>query len=62
MYQQTIEMGTVNNAGPIVPKLGFSPFFGETLLLIPFLCFWILWPNWGATLYGEVRGRATSSA
>jgi amino acid transporter len=26
------------------------------LLLIPFLCFWILWPNWGATLYGEVRG------
>jgi basic amino acid/polyamine antiporter, APA family len=25
-------------------------------LLIPFLCFWILWPNWGATLYGEVRG------
>ena len=28
----------------------------RTLLLIPFLCFWILWPNWGATLYGEVRG------
>jgi APA family basic amino acid/polyamine antiporter len=23
---------------------------------VPFLCFWILWPNWGATLYGEVRG------
>jgi APA family basic amino acid/polyamine antiporter len=40
----------------VVPKLGFSPFFGPTLLLIPFLCFWILWPNWGATLYGEVRG------
>ena len=39
-----------------MPKLGFSPFFGETLLLVPFLCFWILWPNWGATLYGEVRG------
>ena len=27
-----------------------------SLLIIPFLCFWILWPNWGATLYGEVRG------
>jgi amino acid transporter len=40
----------------VVPDLGFSPFFGDTLLLIPFLCFWILWPNWGATLYGEVRG------
>ena len=39
-----------------MPDLGFSPFFGDTLLLIPFLCFWILWPNWGATLYGEVRG------
>ena len=37
-------------------KIGFSPFLGDSLLLIPFLCFWILWPNWGATLYGEVRG------
>jgi basic amino acid/polyamine antiporter, APA family len=42
--------------GSTVPDLGFSPFFGPTLLLVPFLCFWILWPNWGATLYGEVRG------
>jgi amino acid transporter len=55
-YQQTIELGQTNNAGPIVPDLGFTPFFGDSLLLIPFLCFWILWPNWGATLYGEVRG------
>jgi len=43
-------------AAKVVPDLGFSPFFGPSLLLIPFLCFWILWPNWGATLYGEVRG------
>src|SRR5919197_5035188 len=42
--------------GSPVPNLGFSPFFGQSLLIIPFLCFWILWPNWGATLYGEVRG------
>src|SRR3990170_1644384 len=56
VYTQTIEMGTTNNAGPVVPELGFSPFFGPTLLLVPFLCFWILWPNWGSTLYGEVRG------
>jgi basic amino acid/polyamine antiporter, APA family len=56
VYARTIELGTTNNGGPIVPDLGFSPFFGDTWLLIPFLCFWILWPNWGATLYGEVRG------
>ncbi|HEY1127399.1 MAG TPA: hypothetical protein VGF83_06530, partial [Actinomycetota bacterium] len=52
-YAQTLkDAGGAN----VVPNLGFSPFFGDTLLLIPFLCFWILWPNWGATLYGEVRG------
>ena len=56
VYTQTVELGQTNNAGPIVPDLGFTPFFGDSLLLIPFLCFWILWPNWGATLYGEVRG------
>jgi amino acid transporter len=29
---------------------------GPTLLILPFLAFYLLWPNWGATLYGEVRG------
>ena len=56
VYQQTIQTAETNNGGPIVPSLGLTPFFGPSLLLIPFLCFWILWPNWGATLYGEVRG------
>jgi basic amino acid/polyamine antiporter, APA family len=51
-YARTIELA----GGNVVPDLGFSPFFGGTLLLIPFLTFWILYPNWGATLYGEVRG------
>src|SRR2546425_399333 len=32
----------------------FAP--GATLLLLPILAFYLLWPNWGATLYGEVRG------
>ena len=27
-----------------------------TLLLVPLMLFWILYPNWGSTLYGEVRG------
>jgi basic amino acid/polyamine antiporter, APA family len=56
VYTKTIQVGHTNNGGQIVPNLGFSPFFGTTLTLVPFLCFWILWPNWGATLYGEVRG------
>jgi APA family basic amino acid/polyamine antiporter len=30
--------------------------FGSTVLLIPFIFFFNLWSNWGATLYGEVRG------
>jgi basic amino acid/polyamine antiporter, APA family len=35
----------------------FSPFvFGATFLMIPFVLFWNLYPNWGATLYGEVKG------
>ncbi len=35
--------------------LGFGP-IGPTLLLIPAMMFFILWPNWGTTLYGEIRG------
>jgi APA family basic amino acid/polyamine antiporter len=35
--------------------LGFGP-LGPTFLLIPVMMFFILWPNWGATLYGEIRG------
>lgn len=27
-----------------------------TWFIIPFMLFWMAWPNWGATLYGEVRG------
>jgi basic amino acid/polyamine antiporter, APA family len=52
-YAKTLELAGGNK---VVPNLGFSPFFGGSLLLIPFLAFWILYPNWGATLYGEVRG------
>ncbi len=53
-YQQTLQLA--GNGAKVVPDLGFSPFFGSSLLLIPFLAFWIMYPNWGATLYGEVRG------
>ena len=49
-YQQTIEAGSIQNAGPVTLALG------PTLLLIPMIVFFNLWSNWGATLYGEVRG------
>jgi basic amino acid/polyamine antiporter, APA family len=52
-YAKTQELA---GGAQIVPDLGFSPLLGGSLLLIPFLTFWILYPNWGATLYGEVRG------
>src|SRR5712691_3215777 len=55
-YQATIDNATANNAF----VAGGSPLdFGlgsGTFLLLPFMMFWILYPNWGATLYGEVRG------
>ena len=49
-YQQTLEAGSIEAAGPASLALG------PTLLLIPMIVFFNLWSNWGATLYGEVRG------
>jgi amino acid transporter len=42
-------------AGYVAPPLRFGP-LGPTMLLVPAMMFFILWPNWGATLYGEIRG------
>lgn len=33
----------------------FGP-LGPTMLLVPMMMFYLLWPNWGSTLYGEIRG------
>src|SRR5216684_4475594 len=52
-YQATIDAGT--KAGYAPHDFGFFS-FGPVLLLMPWLAFYLLWPNWGATLYGEVRG------
>src|SRR5215216_6312557 len=49
-YQQTLEAGSTEAAGPAPLALG------PTLLLIPMIVFFNLWSSWGATLYGEVRG------
>lgn len=53
-YQATLDAtaGFGYELGNLDP-LAFGP---GTLLLVPFMLFWILYPNWGATLYGEVRG------
>lgn len=52
VYDATVQLGT--DAGAI------TPFSGGALLAIflvmPYMVFFNLWPNWGATLYGEVRG------
>ena len=55
-YQATIDNAATNDgfvAGGSPLDFGLSK---GTWLLLPFMMFWILYPNWGATLYGEVRG------
>jgi APA family basic amino acid/polyamine antiporter len=51
-YAKTLKAGT---DGYVPPGLG-SFAVGATFLLIPMMAFFNLWSNWGATLYGEVRG------
>lgn len=52
VYDATVALGTEAGAA--------TPFSGGALvavfLVLPYLVFFNLWPNWGATLYGEVRG------
>ncbi|HEX2647547.1 MAG TPA: amino acid permease, partial [Candidatus Dormibacteraeota bacterium] len=52
-YQATIDAATKGGFG----SSDFGHFaLGPILLVLPWLAFYLLWPNWGATLYGEVRG------
>jgi APA family basic amino acid/polyamine antiporter len=53
--------GTIADAGGkangyVAPSFGVTGAFGQSMLLVPMLMFYLLWPNWGTTLYGEVRG------
>jgi len=52
VYEATVALGI--NAGATLPLVGGG--IGLIFLAIPYLVFFNLWPNWGATLYGEVRG------
>jgi basic amino acid/polyamine antiporter, APA family len=54
LYATTLKEGglgtsTADSVGTFGPLSGI-------FLLIPFILFFNLWSNWGATLYGEVRG------
>jgi amino acid transporter len=51
-YQNTLTTGDAGT-GDSVGAFGAAQ---GTFLLIPFILFFNLWSNWGATLYGEVRG------
>ncbi len=60
-YSQTIADAAANDGftGSLDPlALGddLGATLTATLAMIPFMLFWILYPNWGSTLYGEVRG------
>src|SRR3990172_6715865 len=55
-YDKTIADATANNFFTGPTRLNPLEFGTGTLMLIPFMLFWILYPNWGSTLYGEVRG------
>ncbi|HLY14606.1 MAG TPA: amino acid permease [Candidatus Limnocylindrales bacterium] len=55
-YNATIANAVANDGfAPGGSPLDFG-LNGDTFLLLPLMMFWILYPNWGATLYGEVRG------
>ena len=60
-YDKTLADAAVNDAWvTTLAPTDFGTNITDTLLatlaMIPFMLFWILYPNWGSTLYGEVRG------
>jgi basic amino acid/polyamine antiporter, APA family len=52
VYDATLAAGA--EAGAVAPLTGGT--LAAIFLAIPYLVFFNLWPNWGATLYGEVKG------
>ena len=52
VYEATLAAG--EEAGAVSPLTGGT--LSAIFLAIPYIVFFNLWPNWGATLYGEVRG------
>jgi len=52
VYDATAALGV--EAGAATPFSGGA--LAAVFLVLPYMVFFNLWPNWGATLYGEVRG------
>ena len=52
VYDATLAAGA--DAGAVAPLVGGS--LAAIFLAMGYITFFNLWPNWGATLYGEVRG------
>lgn len=52
VYDATASLGV--EAGAVTPFSGGALL--AVFLVLPYMVFFNLWPNWGATLYGEVRG------
>src|SRR6201990_183921 len=55
-YSGTLADAGSRAVGYTAPPFGVAGAFSQSLLLVPMLMFYLLWPNWGTTLYGEVRG------
>lgn len=52
VYERTQALGDAAGAASVL--MGGS--LNEILLLLPIIAYFLLYPNWGATLYGEVKG------
>ena len=60
-YDKTIADAATNDAfagslEPLAMGTDMTATLGAAVVMLPFMLFWILYPNWGSTLYGEVRG------
>jgi basic amino acid/polyamine antiporter, APA family len=55
-YAGTLADAGSKSIGYTPPPFGVAGTFSQSMLLVPMLMFYLLWPNWGTTLYGEVRG------
>ncbi|HET8786158.1 MAG TPA: hypothetical protein VFM38_11010, partial [Candidatus Limnocylindrales bacterium] len=60
-YDKTIADAATNDAftgslEPLAMGDDLMATLGAAVVMLPFMLFWILYPNWGSTLYGEVRG------
>ena len=60
-YEKTIADSATNDLftgslDPLAMGTDVTATLGAAVVMLPFMLFWILYPNWGSTLYGEVRG------